>query len=436
MGKYRIYPDKSNTIVENSQMNTGKNEVMELWYGVDGVSRHLIHFDFSEYVDKYSSGILPHITATTTIFNMDPCYPFFERIPYEDAYPAEASMVEVKVVQQFWDSGTGHDFYGNSVILGKSNWYSASSVSSWALNGGDFVYTVFSGIVESPTEKISFDVTDEVELWNTFTGQNHGFVVKFSDDVEELSGSSKHILKYYTNNVNTKYKSPYIEMNWDDQVKDQRGEVYPGSTKRLYMYSKKNGAFENVYSISSVTISFSTGTSITASTIHNPLVGIYYVDLVYPSNGPTGNTFSDTWAISFESGTTYSLVSQTGLTVAATSVWENSDSITSQEYTIETPNILNEYSKGDTIYLQINCRIPYTNTKVVMKNMEYKIDLIDGNMDIPFVDWEPVSYTSSENFIIFDTSWFHIDYKYKISIRYKVSGSIVSDPIEKKFWVR
>lgn len=436
MGKYRLYPDKSNTIIENSTINTGKNEVMELWYGKGGISRHLIHFDFSPYTQKYIAGQVPHLTATTSTFNMTNCYPIFERHPYADSYPAEASKIDIKVVQQFWNSGTGYDFYGKDIVRGNSNWYSATSTEYWALNGGDFLYTIFSGIVENSNDNLSFDVTDEAELWNVFTGDNYGFIIKFNDDFEALSGSNKHILKYYTNNSKTKYKMPYIDVTWDDQIKDCRNEIFAGSTNRLYLYVQKNGTFTDVYNISSVTISFSTGDTITSSTINNPMKGIYFVEFDYPSNGNSGNTFTDTWAVKLESGSTYTNIIQTGITVQQSDVWKSSINLESQKYFIETPNILNEYKIGDTIYLQINCIIPYTNTKKVLKNMEYKIDIIDGNINVPFLDWEPVSYTTNENFIIFDTSWFHKNYKYKISIRYEINGNIFSDSIEKKFWVR
>ena len=51
MGKYRIYPSKSNSIIEGKRINTGENEVMELWYGSSGIARHLVKVDFD--VDVY-----------------------------------------------------------------------------------------------------------------------------------------------------------------------------------------------------------------------------------------------------------------------------------------------------------------------------------------------------------------------------------------------
>lgn len=214
MANFRIYPNKSNTIVEGTRLNTGKNGVMELWYGNAGRARFLIQFDFSDYNTLYSGGYVPHITATTATFNMKNCYPIFERVPYSTALPAEEADVEVKVVQQEWDEGSGHDFYGTASGNGISNWYSATSVQHWAAPGGDFAYTIFSGNVSLGYSDLSVTCTDEIELWNTMTGTNYGFCVKFADSYEDLTGSTKHILKYFTEEARTNWFHPYIELSW------------------------------------------------------------------------------------------------------------------------------------------------------------------------------------------------------------------------------
>lgn len=437
MGKYRIYPDKGNTLIEGTELNTGLNEVMELWYGNEGIARYLIHFNFDTYNEKYLAGNLPHITATTASFHLEPCYPIFEKYPYETSSPAESSRVDVKIVQQYWDNGVGHDFWGTETVDGKSNWYSATSTSHWAAPGGDFLYTVFSGIVDNGYEALDIPVIDEIELWNSFTGHNYGLVVKFNDDVEDLSGSTKHILKYYSHEAWTKYKTPYIELTWNDQITDQRNEVHPNSTKRLYFYLKKNGTFTNAANISGVSISFSNSAlTVTSSTIHNPVKGMYYIDFVYPSSGVTGITFNDAWAVQYETGMTHSIITQTGLTIPTSSVWASSSSIEPVQYTIVVPNMMSKYTFGDIIYLQIDCYTPYTNTLNVLKNMEYKLDLIDGQNLISFSDWDDVSYTSSENFITLDTSWLIAGYQYALSLRYTIDGSLSSEAITKKFWIK
>ena len=48
----RTYIDKNNTIVKNTETNTGRNEIAELYYGGNPTktqySRHLLYFDVTE----------------------------------------------------------------------------------------------------------------------------------------------------------------------------------------------------------------------------------------------------------------------------------------------------------------------------------------------------------------------------------------------------
>ena len=41
----RTYFDRNNTILYNSEINTGKNPVTELYYGGDSYSRFIFHFN-------------------------------------------------------------------------------------------------------------------------------------------------------------------------------------------------------------------------------------------------------------------------------------------------------------------------------------------------------------------------------------------------------
>lgn len=435
MAKYRIYPSKSNTLLEGSRINTSENEVTELWYGNEGIARYLVRFNFDAYNAEYAAGRAPHITAATATFHMENCYPIFERAPYTTATSPSAADIEVQVVQQFWDAGAGYDFYGTATVNDESNWYSATSTQPWAAAGGDFLYTVFSGTVEKGRLNFSGDVANEIELWNVFTGDNYGFVVKYAEAYEDLSGSTKTILKYFTENAKTKYKMPYIEMAWDDQVKDERDDVSPGTTKRLYLYCVLNGNLTNAVSVSSVTITYSTTavTSSSTTSISNPMPGVYYIELTYPTTGATGVTFTDTWRVQYSTGQPYTSVVKTGVTVPVSNGWTTTIGATYSDYIINVPQMASAYPQGTRVYLEVQPVTRYTSTVNILKNMSYKIDLIDGQMRIPFVDWEPVSYSHDENFVTFDTSWMHVGYQYALSFRYTVDGTTVYTPHERKF---
>ena len=54
MGIYRTYFDKNNTIIRDSKINTGRNQISELFYG-DKVSRLLFYCSFNELKNKVAN---------------------------------------------------------------------------------------------------------------------------------------------------------------------------------------------------------------------------------------------------------------------------------------------------------------------------------------------------------------------------------------------
>ena len=438
MARYRIYPSKDNTILENSEINTGLNEVPELWYGGSGVTRYFIKFDFETYNFNYNLGIVPHITAATPTFHLYNCYPTLEVSGDSTTNVATGVDVSVKMVQQNWTEGLGHDFYGQNTIDGKSDWYSATTSQPWAAQGGDFVYEVFSGYVEHGYDNISGSVLNELKLWDAFTGINNGLVVKFSDAVEALTGESKTILKFFGNDTHTYYR-PYIQFDWDSQITDQRDEVMSGTTKRIYLYLKKDGEFTNANSISGVSISFSddsvTHTGFTESSIYNPMPGFYYVDFDCPIEATASTVFTDVWDVQYESGMAYQTLSQTGVVQQLSSSWSVSQDnvISLTDYKILTPAIKHKYEKGTRIYLEVNNYTPRTSIKNILKSMEYKLELKDGKNRYTMIDWEGVSYTQTDNFIMIDTDWLFDDNLYVLSFRYSEDGSLIYNGDEKEF---
>jgi hypothetical protein len=57
MGIYRTYFDKNNTIVKNSDVNTGRNQVSELYFG-SSKSRFLFYCSFDEIKALVNSKVI------------------------------------------------------------------------------------------------------------------------------------------------------------------------------------------------------------------------------------------------------------------------------------------------------------------------------------------------------------------------------------------
>jgi len=270
-------------------------------------------------------------------------------------------------------------------------------------------------------------------LWDSFTNDNYGLVFKFTDEFEALTTTAKQIAKFYTEKTHTNYL-PYIEFEWDNQVKDERSEIVPGTTKRLYFYAKKDGVLTNVNAITDVTIRFTEvgAADIVITTINNTAPGIYYVDFTCPS---VEGSFYDVWEVQYESGMTFSTIEQEGVIFGAEDSWTNdtTNTIDPESYNIMMPNFKSTYKTDESIYLDVNAVILYTSSIVILKNLEYSISLIDGSNRETFVDWTGVSYSNNDNFIQFDTSWLLVDNLYELSFRHQTDSSTYVNVQDRQF---
>lgn len=427
--RYRLYPSKDTTIIEEKTFNTGLNQVGELWYGDEGITRHLMYFDIDKWVSRVENTLSPEditdISCTLKIFN---CYEI-----YETEKQARSVDVEICNMTTTWDEGAGFSFKNSLGSVGYANWYSATSIIPWTTVGGDFNSTrIFSGHIDQGNENISGNVDTIIQDWYT-GGSNNGLMLKFTDDYETLTSNTQTILKFHTKNTNT-YMLPYIQFDWDGQIEDDRNNIIPGYSRRLYLYTRNNGTYTNVHDISEVIISFDNDeTPITANTIINQYPGIYYIDF----DCPTGVTsFYDTWNVTYEEETDEVEISQSGVCINTS--WEtNSTALENQTYCISIPNIKPFYDTSSQRFLEVRALKKYTSDIEVLKGLQYRIDLVDGKNTFEMVDWESVSYTNNQNVIFLDTTWFLLNNNYRISFRPEpMSEILLEDDISRNFWVR
>lgn len=219
MAIYKIFPNKDTTIYpDKPQINTGKDEILEIIPTDEGSSRFLIGFDQSEINGIYD--FIPNketFSAELKIFKAH-----LENINRE-------STIELHPVLKAWDTGTGR--YGD-VPYNKSgaSWLNATVSSSWITPGGDFNPYISSSYEfnigpYNYSSDLSFNVSGIIEGWaigstfdytfdNTFQNEvpGNGFLFKVND--EEYNES---IFKFYSRDTHTIY-SPQLILKWDDSV--------------------------------------------------------------------------------------------------------------------------------------------------------------------------------------------------------------------------
>jgi len=137
MGIYRTYFDKNNTIIRDSTVNTGRNQISELFYG-DMVSRFLFYCSFNELKKKVNSkeiilnGGTKHYLKIKNTSNFDVTSFLSEsnNLMFSDKYRSSSFDLELRPVKELWDEGMGYDFEQSPLTRPQDRNYSQEA-SNW-----------------------------------------------------------------------------------------------------------------------------------------------------------------------------------------------------------------------------------------------------------------------------------------------------------------
>jgi len=235
MAVYRIFPEKDTFIsTENVLGNAGKDEIIELGgypdiSGTGHTNRILIKYSTEDIKDTIANKIgASGYSASLNLYLADAYELPIDYTVY--AYPVYGT----------WDNGIGK-FGDIPTNRSGASWQyrQASETNAWLLNsypqyvtgsfdpplngGGNWYtssgafnteFTQSHGI--NSTHDVNINVTRAVQLINSNTLTNNGFILKLSDDIEYNMSSSIR-LKYYGADTNTIYP-PFLEFKWDDSV--------------------------------------------------------------------------------------------------------------------------------------------------------------------------------------------------------------------------
>lgn len=456
MSVFRIYPEKSNTIASGvyASYNAGQNAITELWYGGGGtdtapekrnsISRFIVKFDLSELTSKLSSNeINPNnisafkLKMKNSIPRDKVLEPEFEFDRLNKAIATSFGLIAFQVNQD-WDEGRGYDLYkeyylvkqkGNNHQSGYSNWNHSRNLSAWTESG---VYTdpltgstfVSNQNFDLGDEDVDMDITDIVRDWISGGTVNNGLGIAYQRQYELLSTDTRYISSFFTDKTNTAFK-PYIEVVYDQTIRDDRNNVTNNRPSRLFLYTFSGHSAVNYFSAGTVDIQNIAGvdfiTGLTPTHLSN---GVYYVDILM--NGATrGQRYKDVWrGVTFVPG-----VDQQD--------YVQNFTIKDNYYTNSKPT-LNDYSL--TIYglesnkvltteehIKVFCdmRVNYSNdTPALPYNLKYKMIM---NNQIEVISWTPVNQTvrdgCAENYFDLDTSWLLHNQSYHIEFMIEEAGS-------------
>ncbi len=453
MGVFRIYSEKSNTIASGvySNNNAGQNAVFDLFYGggdfsprQNSISRGLLYFDLTELQGKLSSGEIVSSNISSfklKIKNTIPQDAILENNIFSNLSNNIASSFDLQIfpINQFWDQGIGYDLigqnylaktFGDPSITGFSNWNYATSTSAWT-ESGVFTNPVTAVTYSLPTqhfdlgsEDINVDITPIVNGWLYSGVTNYGVGISYTLDFESTSGNNRYISSFLTQKTNSAFK-PYIEVNYEQVIKDDRNQVSNNRTSRLFLYTFSGNTNANFYSASTVFIKNAAGTPIiTGLTPTQFSKGAYYVDVLM-TGATRGQKYFDVWSgITFVPGVDVQDYVQNFI---ITDNYYTSSSPSVNNYTLNVYGLENNQivTNNDIYRVFVVVRTNYSQRQPSPNYiLEYR--LVMNNQD-EIIPWDSVNSiiknNCQEQYFDLDGTWLLENQTYRIEFRINELGS-------------
>jgi hypothetical protein len=423
------YFDKNNTIVSNSNVNTGLNPITELFYGGDTTigqySRFLFHFDETKLVNLYTGGTLTDLTKLTHTLKMTNTSSFDKSLLNgKQGGQDRANSFDLIVfkIQQPWDNGVGYDYQNFNYINGDnafsnnaSNWISAQTGIAWS--GGSGIYsgspsgiTVSTQHFDKGNENIDMDITDYVN--SILTGDtNYGLGIAYSRVYEQIILSSNQYVGFFTNNTQTFYE-PYIETVYSNHIKDDRNDFYLDKPNKLYLYVNLAGNPTNLDSIPSVNVYNQNDilfSGYSSSAVTHVTKGVYSIDIIVPTNATNDCTmYYDVWT-----GITIGGITRPNITLDfalknSLGYYNigNNDTLP-KKVAISISGVQNKekIKRGDIRKIIVSTRIAYTVEQTqTISDLKYRLYVTEGSAELTIIDFQPIEMANNYYYFLLDTS--------------------------------
>jgi len=465
------YFSRNNTIVSNSYVNTGRNPVMQLYYGDGGISnpigysRFIFDLDLTLLSEKILTGVISKScnNQITHVLKMTNTSAFNEELlntsmPDGSMRATSFDLILFRIPPkdfdqsqpQFWDEGVGYDFYDYADPLGPnkafsvrpSNWYQRTTIGNWQqegiYNNRNLGSVPFSALTildiqhfEFGNENIEFDMTDEINniLDGTLTGCT-GWGIAYLPEVENLSGTTgSYSVGFFTRHTQTFYE-PYLLTTYNDLIEDDRNNFSMGKSNKLYLYIYEDGDFKNLDQTPKVSISDSSGQPIDG--LQNlptclRTKGVYEVTLPPFIGYKTPCMFTDTWSnIKMNGFSLPNQINEFTLYPIQKSIQIGTSTNDPSQYGFsyyglkQNEKILNtDIRKVGVIIKQAYT----TNKQLPNVDGQYRVYVREGQTEVIVQDWTKLNRTPNEYYFIFDTRD-KIPNMYFVDIKVTTSGQI------------
>ena len=313
-----IFLDKCNTIIENSEINTGLNPVAELNTG-DELTRILLYFDLTKLRESVLSNEinvnnLKHKIKMTNCGNIN--LPLHSNEIFSNCSMKKRAtsfdIIAFKIPFK-WDEGIGFDYNGDYAkethkitSTDASNWFQARNDMEWDEHGVYFLSTLqdnFKKYLEKSDdsiivgcqhfdngmENLEIDITDYINKVLIENIEFHGIGLSFSPDFE-VKTNENIFVSFFTNHTNTFFQ-PYLETINSNTIKDDRASFHLGVENKLYFFVSDNGEPLNLDELPTCKINEKT------YEVKQNGKGNYYIEVFFSKKDVEENTIlTDIWS--------------------------------------------------------------------------------------------------------------------------------------------
>src|SRR6056300_323549 len=453
MSIYKSYFKRNDTLIFNSYTNTGRNPVVELFFGrVDnlnspkGYSRFIFDIDLEDLQNKLnngeiSTGCTEDMTHTLRMTNTSSFDKELLNLTWSNgrrrATSCDLVLFRIPKVSgstgdvQTWDEGVGQDYYNyNDVIEGNkafsdrpASWFQRTTIKNWSQegiydneNGNTISGLNYSGLTivdtqhfEFGNEDIEFDMTNEINdiLSGATTGVT-GYGIAFVPEVENITGMTENYsVGFFSRHTQTFYE-PYLETNYNDLIQDDRYTFNEGVSNKLYLYAYVNGNPITLDNNPVVDIIDDNDDVIYTLTGCSRAKGVYEIPVPAISSTNTPCMYYDYWRELNYNGESITSVENEFVLL------KNEDYFTigtrTEEpsiYGFDFNGILQNEKILNTDIRKVNVTLKKAYTaKEVLKHVDcyYRVYVKEGSTEVQVQDWTQINRTADGYYFVFDTT--------------------------------
>ncbi len=464
MSILRSYIDKNNTIISNSDVNTGRNPVLEINFGSSdfivpnyGFTRFIFDLDLSLLLENIESGLISTgcTSQMTHVLKMTNTSSFDNELLNTTMTNGRRRATSFDLIlfrlpktsgstgdPQEWDEGVGFDY--NDFNLNKnsaqggltpytyvdtrafstrpSNWYQTTTITNWSepgiYNNKNEGLVNFSELTilatqhfELGNEDLSMDMTDEINsiIDGTLTGVT-GWGIAYLPQIENISGlTDSYSVAFFSRHTQTFYQ-PYLLTTYDDLIQDNRNQFLKNQENKLYLYVYQNGDLVNLDDDPTVSVEDAKGNIVPGMSNLTTCLrtkGVYEVIIPNGFNTfPTPCVFYDVWSgLTINGQSIPSVTNQFILQQYSAGIQIGSTSQEPQKYGFDYYGIQQNEKILNTDVRKVGVTIKkaYTAQNMLLDvSAYYRVYVKEGTTEVLVQDWTPLNRTPNQYYFIFD----------------------------------